>query len=65
MKKEWCPKCGMLQNVNLSETKSTEKDEQGNEVAVFTESSSCAVCHTFIMAITDQKTSSFDSSKGA
>jgi len=48
MKREWCPKCQAMQNVNTTTTKSIEKDEQGEDMKVTIESDQCSVCHIFI-----------------
>lgn len=48
MKREWCPKCQAVQNVNITKTENTEKDKDGKAKKITTESYQCSICHIFI-----------------
>lgn len=48
MKREWCPKCQALQDMNTTKAENSEKDKGGKNIKVITESYQCSVCHMFI-----------------
>jgi len=45
---DFCPKCNALTSMNLTTTKSTEKDKEGKIFKVITTSYNCNMCHTFV-----------------
>lgn len=48
MKSEWCPKCQAVKNVNINKSENIEKDKDGKDKKIITESYQCSVCHMFI-----------------
>lgn len=48
MERLLCPKCRVLQNINLSKNERIINGENNEKIKVVTKSYTCSVCHMFI-----------------
>lgn len=48
MVREFCAKCNSLTNMITTESERTEKDSDGNDMKIVTNSYHCDKCHTFV-----------------
>lgn len=45
---EFCPKCGVLTNMDVSTVENREKDKEDKTFKVKTTNYHCSMCHTFV-----------------
>ncbi|WP_432663685.1 hypothetical protein R9X47_24270 [Wukongibacter baidiensis] len=48
MIREFCPKCNSLTDMKMTQSERSEKDSEGNNLTITTNSYHCVLCHTFV-----------------